>query len=415
MRLSVFLTLAATLPLFAPVGAKLHAQPDTQKVSISKHSTLKNPDGTVNIPALRAHAAYTQGKIQIGFERFERNTGAPHPLAAKQRVQKRAPGTDPLVNFNTELWYGNITVGTPPKTYTVDFDTGSSDLFLPGPECGQSCAGHLIYDPSHSSTAVDIKKEFSLLYGDNSMVSGEQYNETVTIAGLKATSQAVGVAKQYSTGFSPSRFPADGLMGMGFQAISDFDASPVFQTFVAQHKTITPVFAFKLAGEGSELHLGGTNSEHYMGAFTYVDVTTRGYWEVSLGAVTINKRTIAKKLDSIIDTGTTLVIGDTANVAAFYAALGGKNASSTIGPGFYTFLCYKTPEVSLTFSGKAFAISAVTFNLGPDTVGSDDCVGGIVAGDELPFWIVGDVFLMNVYSSFDIRNARVGFATLSGK
>ena len=66
----------------------------------------------------------------------------------------------------------------------VDFDTGSSDLFLPGPDCGSTCSGHTTYDPSSSSTSKDVGKSFSLAYGDGSTVSGEQYTDTVSIAGL---------------------------------------------------------------------------------------------------------------------------------------------------------------------------------------------------------------------------------------
>ena len=69
-------------------------------------------------------------------------------------------------------------------TFSVDFDTGISDLFLPGPSCTTNCDGHTKYTPSSSSTAVDLKKTFSLEYGDGSTVSGEQYTDTVSIAGL---------------------------------------------------------------------------------------------------------------------------------------------------------------------------------------------------------------------------------------
>ncbi|KIJ14864.1 hypothetical protein PAXINDRAFT_134519, partial [Paxillus involutus ATCC 200175] len=99
-------------------------------------------------------------------------------------AQKRGSGGDALTDANSQLWYGTISVGTPANTYTVDFDTGSSDLFLPGPNCGSTCSGHAVYNPSSSSTSKDLGKTFSLLYGDDSTVTGEQYTDTLSISGL---------------------------------------------------------------------------------------------------------------------------------------------------------------------------------------------------------------------------------------
>ena len=71
-----------------------------------------------------------------------------------------------------------------PQYDTVDFDTGSGDLFLPSSKCGSSCSGHKAYDLNASSTAQGLSKKFSLTYADGSNVIGEQYTDVVGIAGL---------------------------------------------------------------------------------------------------------------------------------------------------------------------------------------------------------------------------------------
>lgn len=62
---------------------------------------------------------------------------------------------------------------------------------------------------------------------------------------------------------------------MGYQSISQYNSPPFFQTLVAQKKTTQPVFAFKLSQTGSELFLGGVNTNLYTGVFSYAPVTTQ--------------------------------------------------------------------------------------------------------------------------------------------
>ncbi|KAH7884062.1 acid protease [Phlebopus sp. FC_14] len=405
-------TVVVVLPLLIAAAPRVQDKIGT-RIPIAKRLTLVNEDKTVNVEALKAHVASTKAKILRGFEAYERNTGTAHPSALKG-VQKRGSGSDALTDDASTMWYGTISVGTPAKDYTVDFDTGSSDLFLPGPDCGSSCSGHTVYNPSSSSTSRDLTAPFTLTYGDGSSVSGEQYTDTVSIASLTATGQTLGAASIYSNGFSSSHFPADGLMGMAFLSISVYGQNPFFLNLVVQGQTDSPVFAFKLSSEGSELSVGGVNTDLFSGDFAYADITQEGYWQVDMDAIQAGGQTVLTHVDSIIDTGTTLIVGPPAAVATFYESIGGQPASILIGDGYYTFPCDSVPEVSLTFGGQEFAISPDTFNLGSASPDSAECIGGIV-GDDIgdSFWIVGDVFLSNVYTLFDVGESRVGFANLA--
>jgi hypothetical protein len=91
----------------------------------------------------------------------------------------------------------------------------------------------------------------------------------------QAYGQTVGAALTYSTAFEEFNFPPDGLVGLGYEEISVYNSTPLFQTLVAQGCVTHPQFAFKLASTGSELYLGGTNPELYEGFFTYIPVTTQ--------------------------------------------------------------------------------------------------------------------------------------------
>jgi len=196
---------------------------------------------------------------------------------------------------------------------------------------------------------------------------------------------------------------------MGYQSISHYNSPPPFQTFIAQGQSTEPIFAFKLSKTGnSELYLGGMNSDMFAGEVNYTPVNTPRYWQITMDAVSVNSQTSVTDIQAIIDTGTTLIIGDASTVRAFYDSVPGAQPA---GRGFYSIPCSSIPEVSFTFSGTPFSISPELFNFGQD--GSGNCIGGIVGSDSLNFWIVGDVFLQNVYSIFDLGNDQVGFANLS--
>lgn len=118
-------------------------------------------------------------------------------------------------------------------------------------------------------------------------------------------------------------------------------------------------------------------------------------------------------MSAIIDTGTTLIIGDSDAVAKFYAQIpGAQSAFDTQGEGMYTVPCDSIPNISFTFGGKSFPISQDAFNYGTAKA-HGQCVGSIVGNKDMSFWIVGDVFLRGVYTAFDFGSKRVGFAELA--
>ena len=75
------------------------------------------------------------------------------------------------------LWTGEITIGDPAQTFVVDFDTGSSDLWVPSSSC-TTCGSHAKYKASSSSDSSKKSGSFSISYGDGSTASGTPYTDT---------------------------------------------------------------------------------------------------------------------------------------------------------------------------------------------------------------------------------------------
>ena len=66
-----------------------------------------------------ADSSPLNSKIQRGFANYEKNTGNVHPNFVRGAIQRRdgGTGTVALKDDNSELWEGEITVGTPAVTF----------------------------------------------------------------------------------------------------------------------------------------------------------------------------------------------------------------------------------------------------------------------------------------------------------
>ncbi|CCM00531.1 uncharacterized protein FIBRA_02565 [Fibroporia radiculosa] len=310
------------------------------------------------------------------------------------------------------LWRGTITIGTPPQTFMMDFDTGSADLFVASTSCS-GCEGQDTYNPEDSSTSAQQSGTFEEAYGggdDTSGATGEVYTDVVNIAGVNVTAQYFGVVAQESG--SLSELPVDGLVGMAWPALSVLNQNPFFWTAIAQNAVPEGVFGFYLAGNDSELFLGGTDSSRYTGSIEYHPlVSDVGYWQIGGASISISGQSVASDFETVIDSGTSLIYGPPDVVAQVYQGIEG---ASQFEEGYYSFSCDSSPVVSFSWGGNDFQMSADSFNAGELEEGT--CMGAIIGvdmgmGDNV--WLVGDAFLVNVYSAFNVDNTSVGFATLA--
>ncbi|KAF8442210.1 aspartic peptidase domain-containing protein [Boletus edulis BED1] len=361
--------------------------------------------------------SYVYAKYANTFAAYERNTGSRHPLDTWRRssspgLSRRATSkTVPLTNEDQELWYGSLTIGTPPQDFTVDFDTGSSDLWVPDVPCPVTCSGHRTYDPSKSSTSQGRYRLFTLEYGSGETI-GAQYEDRVVIA-----DQTFGSALFMSPQFSSQNYKPDGLSGLGFSEISDLDGPTLMENLKESGQLPRFLFSFKLsdtAGQ-SELTVGDADYAAFKNeTLVSVPVTVKGYWQVVLGGISSPSHEIAQSVNfpAIIDTGTTLIMAPREIVDDYFSGIPGSNCMTTDGTCTVPCATINGTAPVFRFGERDFRVSPATWNLGPYTVGSSDCIAGLGVFEE-PFVIVGDVFLRNVYSMFNFSDPpSVQFAEL---
>ena len=77
-----------------------------------------------------------------------------------------------LKDYQDAQYYGQIELGSPPQSFSVIFDTGSANLWVPSAKCrgfNLPCLLHRRYASQHSRTYVRDDTPFAIKYGSGSM------------------------------------------------------------------------------------------------------------------------------------------------------------------------------------------------------------------------------------------------------
>ncbi|KAG2406437.1 aspartic proteinase-like isoform X3 [Vigna umbellata] len=250
----------------------------------------------------------------------------------------KAKGEDsvPLKNYLDAQYFGEIGIGTPPQTFTVVFDTGSSNLWVPSSKCyfSLACYTHNWYKPKKSRTYVKNGTSCKINYGSGS-ISGYFSQDSVKVGNAVVKQlDFIEATREGSLSFLSAKF--DGILGLGFQEISVANSVPLWYKMVDQNLISEKVFSFWLNGDpnakkGGEIVFGGVNPKHFKGDHTYVPVTEKGYWQIEIGDFFIGGASTGVcegGCAAIVDSGTSLLAGPTPVVAEINHAIGAEGVLS---------------------------------------------------------------------------------------
>lgn len=320
----------------------------------------------------------------------------------------------PINDYENAQYYGPITVGTPPQTFNVIFDTGSSNLWVPGKAC-TDCGSHPTYDSSGSTSYVANGTDWKIEYGSGP-VSGFLSTDSVGLGDVQIKAQTFAEVTDVSgLGLAYAMGKFDGILGLAFQSISVGNIPTVFQNMIDQGTVTDPVFAFYLpstSGAKGEMDIGGIDSAHYTGDLQYVDLTSETYWETSLDGFTIDGKSVSSVTNVVLDTGTSLLAGPTDEVKAIATSVGAT--PFILNPAEYTIDCGKInsgSDLVLKMGNGTYTLSPKDYII--DT-GEGLCLFGMTGIDipapRGPLWILGDIFIRKYYTVFDYGNLQLGFA-----
>ncbi|QRV79608.1 aspartyl protease [Ceratobasidium sp. AG-Ba] len=338
-----------------------------------------------------------------------------------------------MTNQNADTsYYGIMNVGTPPVSYGVALDTGSSDLWFQSDECVSCTKGIRV-----QTTSTSLKQSgqpFSIRYGSGA-VGGQIVSDVVQMGGFTIQDQVMGLVTNTSGILLTGQ--TAGLLGLAFQFLSNTQSVPFWEALVSSGQWAEPLMSFWMtrftnvttAQEeeyGGEFRMGATNATLYTGDIEYHDMPANlnSYWMIPLQQISVNggEPILITNLGvtslAAIETGTTLIGGPPDIVASIYQQIPGSQRGTGNLNGYWIYPCNQAVSLTFNFGGRAWSMAPEDFQL--LTNDPSLCVGSVfeaslggLGNPDVPQWIVGDAFLKNVYSVFRYNPPSIGFAQLS--
>ncbi|KAF7976595.1 hypothetical protein HWV62_6084 [Athelia sp. TMB] len=298
-------------------------------------------------------------------------------------------------------YVGDVMIGTPPRSFRMLMDSGSSDLWVGSEFCsnngGSNCGNHTFLGPNSSSSFKLLSKTWSITYGSGH-VTGELAQDIVMFGDLTLPSHMFGVAHNESNDFAADDIPLDGILGLGKKELTTQNVATVLDSMYQSGLIQQSIVSYKIPRladqkNDGEITLGGMDPAKYASGsvVTFPNVNTQGFWEGAIGAFKVDGRDLGLvNRTGVLDTGTTLLVGPPADVKAIHAAIPGSKSSDGVD---WIIPCTTTSVLSLNFGGQDWAIDArdlAFLPIDPD-VPRGDCTSAI--SGTLPFggeteWLV---------------------------
>ncbi|KAJ4338656.1 hypothetical protein N0V87_003779 [Didymella glomerata] len=348
----------------------------------------------------------SSGSITLPLRRVPRQQNTYNIVNSKDPSQKNSVAVD---QDGSDLSYMvAVTIGDSKEEYHLLLDSAASNTWVMGQDCkSDACGTHTTFGKGDSSSLKTQSTPFSVTYGTGS-VSGTLATDTLHIGSLSPT-VSFGLATNVSDEFKS--YPMDGILGIG-QGDTVSGGAQIMTSLLSAQLISSKIYGIHLSRSrdglaDGELNLGAANKARYAGDLNWLDCVPNdtGFWEISVADASVDGKNIGlagKK--AIMDTGTSYILMPPADALALHSKIAGYAQDGE------------------TFSVPCDTASALAFVFGPQSynISTADWVGGKLASGLCQSkivgrqtfnesqWLVGDVFLKNVYSVFDFEKNRVG-------
>jgi hypothetical protein len=256
---------------------------------------------------------------------------------------------------------------------------------------------------------------FNVVYGTGS-VSGSLASDTIHIGPL-SPSLTFGLATNVSQEFSS--YPMDGILGIGrgVKTPGSIAAPQVMDALASARLIGAKLYGIHLSRgkdglNDGELNLGEVNKDRFTGDLNWNTIIDNdaGFWEIPIADASVDGKALGLTgRSAIIDTGTSFILMPAPDALKIHAQIPGfKQDGET-----FSVPCDTTAIIQFSFNKQSYNISTADWR--GLRLENGLCRSNVIGRQTFKStqWLVGDVFLKNVYSVFDFDGKRVGLGTKS--
>lgn len=309
-------------------------------------------------------------------------------------------------------YFSSMTFGSSNVQFHMLMDTAASNTWVMSSDCTTDvCKKHnLLGKDVSSSLVINQDKTFQITYGTGN-VNGTTASDKATFGG-NTVDLTFGLASGVSNDFG--NYPLDGILGFG-RGSSDsngVNAPSIIDVLSSKSLIQSKLIGVHLARakdgtNDGQLNLGFANDDFYDGDLAYIDAmdNSRGFWELPIDDAGAGGNMAGLKgQTAILDTGTSYVLIPPAAAATLLAQVEGSSKSGDQ----FTVPCSTTVSIQIVLGGKTYEISPKDY-VGVEA-GNGACYSTIIGRQTFDDnqWLMGDVFLKNVYTVFDFDGKRIG-------
>jgi hypothetical protein len=227
-----------------------------------------------------------------------------------------------------------------------------------------------------------------------------------------------GIGLQVSSDFNS--YPMDGILGVGRgdNVPNSIEAPGIMDVLFEQRliKSKSYGVALSRTSDGlhdGELNFGAPNKARYDGDLNYLSLVpnTNGFWQIPLDDVLVDGKALGfQGRSTIIDSGTSFILMPQSDAVALHKLL----PNSVQNDETFHVPCTTKTSLQFVFNKIKYSIAPADY-VGP-SVGDGKCRTNIIGRQVFGIkeWLVGDVFLKNVYAVFDFEGPRMGLGVKKG-